>query len=74
MWRHLLYFVATVGIALIAALLIVLVVEPRLAGNPLTGRGRQMSALMSLVLIGGCGYVMFCWLRYTAAGHGRFDH
>jgi hypothetical protein len=65
MWRHLLYLACVVGTALLAAVLIALVVEPRLAGAALTGRLRQLSAGVGLVLIGSCGYGMFCWLRYA---------
>jgi hypothetical protein len=71
MWRHLLYLVGAVGVAFLAALLIALVVEPRLAGPALTGRLRQLSALLSLVLVGGSGYIMFCWLQYAIATHRR---
>ncbi len=63
MWRHLLYLVGTIGAAFLAACLIALVVEPRLAGPSLNGRLRQISALVSLVLVGGSGYVMFHWLQ-----------
>ena len=55
MWRHVLYLVGTIGAAFLAAFLIALVVEPRLAGPALSGRSRQISALLSLVLVGGSG-------------------
>jgi hypothetical protein len=74
MWRHLLYLVGTIGAAFLAALLITLVVEPRLAGPALSGRLRQISALVSLVLVGGSGYIMFRWLQYTFAARGHLDH
>lgn len=73
MWRHVLYLLGTLGIALLAAILIALVVEPRLAGPALSGRTRQISALLSLVLVGGCGYIMFCWFQYAITAHGRLD-
>lgn len=74
MWRHVLYLAGVVGIALLAAILIAMVVEPRLAGAALTGRLRQLSAGVSLVLIGSCGYIMFCWLRYATGQVRRLDH
>jgi len=55
MWRHVLYLVGTIGAAFLAAFLFALVVEPRLAGPALSGRSRQISALLSLVLVGGSG-------------------
>jgi hypothetical protein len=73
MWRHLLYLLGAVGVALLAAILIALVVEPRLAGSALSGRARQISALLSLVLVGGSGYIMFCWFQYAATARGRLD-
>jgi len=73
MWRHVLYLVGTIGAAFLAAFLIALVVEPRLAGSALTGHLRQISALLSLVLVGGSGYIMFNWVQYTIAAHGRVD-
>jgi len=71
MWRHLLYLVGTIGAAFLAAWLIALIAEPRLAGSALTGRLRQLSALVSLVLVGSSGYIMFHWLQYALATHGR---
>jgi hypothetical protein len=71
MWRHLLYLVGTLGTAFLAALLIALVVEPRLAGSVMNGRFRQVSALVSLVPVVGTGYVMYCWLQHTLATRGH---
>ena len=71
MWRHVLYLVGTIGAAFLAAFLIALVVEPRLAGPALSGRSRQISALLSLVLVGGSGYIMFHWLQYAITAHSR---
>ena len=73
MWRHVLYLVGTIGAAFLAAWLIVLVVEPRVAGPALTGRLRQISALVSLGLVGSSGYIMFRWVQYTLAAWGRLD-
>jgi hypothetical protein len=68
MRRHLLYLLGTIGVAFLAAVLIALVVEPRLVGPALSGRLRQISALVSLALVGGTGYIMFCWLQYAILG------
>jgi hypothetical protein len=73
MWRHLLYLLGTIGVALLAALLTALVVESRLAGAALSGRLRQVTALVGMMLVGGSGYIMFCWCQYILTARGHLD-
>ena len=62
MWRHLLYLVCIVEAAALAAILVALVIDPRLAGAPLTPRTRQLCDLLALVLMFGSGYAAARWL------------
>src|SRR5690242_9212032 len=71
MRRHVLYLVGTVGAAFLAALLIAVVVDPRLVGPALSGHARQPSAILSLGLVGGSGYAMYRWLQYAISARSR---
>jgi hypothetical protein len=62
MWRRLLYLVCTVEAALLAAVLVVLVVEPELVGVTVSRLARQLCALGALMLMSGCAYAVLCWL------------
>jgi dolichyl-phosphate-mannose--protein O-mannosyl transferase len=73
MLRRLTYLVCTVEAALLAAILVAAVVEPGLAGPALSPRTRQFYAVGALVLIVGCCYAVFCWLRDVLTGWERLS-
>lgn len=62
MWGRLLYLVCIVEAGVLAAILAALVVDPSLAGSPLTPRMRQLCAVVALVLMIGCAYAAVRWL------------
>jgi hypothetical protein len=67
-WRHVLYAVCIVEAAVLAAILVVVVIEPdRLGVVPSLGV-RQACAWSALALMVGCGFTVIGWLRSAVAG------
>ena len=67
MWRHVLYAVCIVEAAVLASVLVALVIDPSLAGSPLTPGTRQLCAVVALGLMLGSGYAAARWLSDVLA-------
>jgi hypothetical protein len=73
MWLRLLYVVSTVEAALLAAILVVVVVEPGVVGFAVSPRARQLCAVGALVLGVGCAVAVYSWLQACVSGRSWLD-
>jgi hypothetical protein len=73
MWRHVLYAICIVEAAMLAACLVVVVVEPDLIGFAPSPHVRQLCAIGALVLMVGSCYALVGWLRHLLAAHTGFN-
>ena len=71
MWRHALYAVCIVEAAVLAAILVVVVIQPDLLGLEPVPWVRRLCAWGALALMVGCAYGMVGWLRSILAGWAR---
>jgi hypothetical protein len=66
-WRHVLSAVCVVEAAVLAAIVVVVVVEPDLLGYAPAPWARRVCAWGALALMVGCGYSAVGWLRSLLA-------
>jgi hypothetical protein len=67
-WRHVLYAVCLMEAAVLAAVLVVVVIEPDLLGLVPSPGVRQLCGWAALVLMVGCAYGVVGWLRSLVPG------
>lgn len=72
-WRHVLYAVCVVEAAALAAILVVVVVEPSRLGVVPPPWVRPVCAWGSLALMIGCGSAVIGWLRSLLPGRAGFN-